>query len=164
MNKATNNMFKQGLLAMLVVLVSAGSALAQQSLFFSEFIEGGGNNKAFEIYNPTAEAVDLGNYIVLGNYNGNPFNDTLRFPMGTMLESMDVYVVAHADADAAITDVADSLVQNPYGGGSSFIAVFNGDDARALVHIQGTDSTIVDMFGTTEEDPGSGWDVAGVSS
>lgn len=164
MNKATNNMFKQGLLAMLVMLVSAGSALAQQSLFFSEFIEGGGSNKAFEIYNPTAEAVDLGDYIVLGNYNGNPFNDTLRFPMGTMLESMDVYVVAHADADAAITDVADSLVQNPYGGGSSFIAVFNGDDARALVHIQGTDSTIVDMFGTTEEDPGSGWDVAGVDA
>ena len=164
MNKATNNMFKQGLLAMLVVLVSAGSALAQQSLFFSEYIEGGGDNKAFEIYNPTDAAVDLGNYIVLGNYNGNPFNDTLRFPMGTMLESMDVYVVAHANANAAITDVADSLVQNPFSGGSSYIAVFNGDDARALVHIDGTDSTIVDMFGTTEEDPGSGWDVAGVTA
>jgi hypothetical protein len=164
MNKATNNMFKQGLLAMLVVLVGAGSALAQQSLFFSEYIEGGGDNKAFEIYNPTDAAVDLGNYIVLGNYNGNPFNDTLRFPMGTMLESMDVYVVAHANANAAITDVADSLVQNPFSGGSSYIAVFNGDDARALVHIDGTDSTIVDMFGTTEEDPGSGWDVAGVTA
>ena len=47
MNKATNNMLRQGLLAMLVMLVSAGSALAQQSLFFSEYIEGGGNNKAF---------------------------------------------------------------------------------------------------------------------
>ena len=164
MNKATNNMLRQGLLAMLVMLVSAGSALAQQSLFFSEYIEGGGDNKAFEIYNPTDAAIDLGNYIVLGNYNGNPFNDTLRFPMGTMLESMDVFVVAHANANEAITSVADSLVQNPFSGGSSFIAVFNGDDARALVHIEGTDSTIIDMFGTTEEDPGSGWDVAGVSA
>ena len=99
MNKATNNMLRQGLLAMLVMLVSAGSALAQQSLFFSEYIEGGGDNKAFEIYNPTDAAIDLGNYIVLGNYNGNPFNDTLRFPMGTMLESMDVFVVAHANAE-----------------------------------------------------------------
>lgn len=114
MNKATNNMLRQGLLAMLVMLVSAGSALAQQSLFFSEYIEGGGNNKAFEIYNPTDAAIDLGNYIVLGNYNGNPFNDTLRFPMGTMLESMDVYVVAHAGADELITAEADSLVQNPF--------------------------------------------------
>ena len=164
MNKATNNMLRQGLLAMLVMLVSAGSALAQQSLFFSEYIEGGGNNKAFEIYNPTDAAIDLGNYIVLGNYNGNPFNDTLRFSMGTMLESMDVYVVAHADAAELITSAADSLVQNPYAGGTSFMTVFNGDDARALVHIDGTDSTIIDMFGTTEEDPGSGWDVAGVSA
>jgi hypothetical protein len=157
-------MLRQGLLAMLVMLVSAGSALAQQSLFFSEYIEGGGNNKAFEIYNPTDAAIDLGNYIVLGNYNGNPFSDTLRFPMGTMLESMDVYVVAHADAAELITSEADSLVQNPYAGGTSFMTVFNGDDARALVHIDGTDSTIIDMFGTTEEDPGSGWDVAGVSA
>ena len=164
MNKATNNMLRQGLLAMLVILVSAGSALAQQSLFFSEYIEGGGNNKAFEIYNPTDAAIDLGNYIVLGNYNGNPFNDTLRFPMGTMLESMDVYVVAHAGADELITAEADSLVQNPFEGGSLYITVFNGDDARALVHIEGTDSTIIDMFGTSEEDPGSGWDVAGVSA
>ena len=37
---------------MLVMLqISAGSALAQQNLFFSEYIEGGGNNKAFEIFN-----------------------------------------------------------------------------------------------------------------
>ena len=72
MNKATNNMLKQGLLAMLVMLLSAGSALAQQSLFFSEYIEGGGNNKAFEIFNPTDDDIDLGNYIILGNYNGNP--------------------------------------------------------------------------------------------
>ena len=107
MNKATNNMLKQGLLAMLVMLLSAGSALAQQSLFFSEYIEGGGNNKAFEIFNPTDDDIDLGNYIILGNYNGNPFNDTLRFTPGTILASMDVYVVAHADADPAITDVAD---------------------------------------------------------
>ena len=41
----SNNMLKQGLLAMLVMLVSAVSALAQQSLFFSEYGEGGGNNK-----------------------------------------------------------------------------------------------------------------------
>ena len=164
MNKATNNMLKQGLLAMLVMLLSAGSALAQQSLFFSEYIEGGGNNKAFEIFNPTDDDIDLGNYIILGNYNGNPFNDTLRFTPGTILASMDVYVVAHADADPAITDVADSLIENPFNDGTSYIAVFNGDDARALVYIDGTDSTIVDYFGTADNDPGSGWDVAGVSA
>ena len=131
MNKATNNMLKQGLLAMLVMLLSAGSALAQQSLFFSEYIEGGGNNKAFEIFNPTDDDIDLGNYIILGNYNGNPFNDTLRFTPGTILASMDVYVVAHADADPTITDVADSLIENPFNDGTSYIAVFN----LSLIHI-----------------------------
>ena len=163
MNKATNNMLKQGLLAMLVMLLSAGSALAQQSLFFSEYIEGGGNNKAFEIFNPTDDDIDLVNYIILGNYNGNPFYDTLRFTPGTILASMDVYVVAHADADPAITDVADSLIENPFNDGTSYIAVFNGDDARALVYIDGTDSTIVDYFGTADNDPGSAWDVSGIT-
>lgn len=164
MNKATNNMLKQGLLAMLVMLVSAGSALAQQSLFFSEYIEGGGNNKAFEIFNPTDDDIDLGNYIILGNYNGNPFNDTTRFPMGTIIKSMEVYVIGHSNAADEIKNAADTLIVSAFDGGDSYLTVHNGDDARALVHIEGSDSTIVDMFGTPEEDPGSGWDVAGVSA
>ena len=114
MNKATNNMLKQGLLAMLVMLLSAGSALAQQSLFFSEYIEGGGNNKAFEIFNPTDDDIDLGNYIILGNYNGNPFNDTTRFPMGTIIKSMDVYVIGHSNAADEIKNAADTLIVSAF--------------------------------------------------
>ena len=165
-----NTILKRGLVALLAIFVSVGTVHAQEimthshGIFFSEYIEGGGNNKAFEIFNSTDDDIDLGNYIVLGNYNGNPFNDTLRFSVGTMLASMDVFVVAHEGANSEITAVADSLMQNPYDGGSSYIAVFNGDDARALVHIDGTDSTIVDYFGTSDNDPGSGWDVAGISA
>ena len=129
-------------------------------LYFSEFIEGSGNNKAFEIYNPNAEAVDLGNYIVLGNYNGNPFNDTLRFEAGTMLQPNDVFVVSHADADSGMVAVADSLIESPYGSGTSYIAVFNGDDARGLFQVDGADTTLVDLFGDPSIDPGDGWDVA----
>lgn len=164
MINATKKGVKGAVLFVLTFLFSYGAVHAQSNLFFSEFIEGSGNNKAFEIYNPSDEEVDLGDYIVLGNYNGNPYNDTLRFPAGTMLAAGDVFVVAHADADAAITAEADSLVQNPFEGGSSFIAVFNGDDARGLFHVSGTDTTLLDVFGTTEEDPGSGWDVSGVSA
>ncbi|MBO6586608.1 MAG: T9SS type A sorting domain-containing protein [Gracilimonas sp.] len=40
----------------------------------------------------------------------------------------------------------------------------NGDDARAVIHISGTDTTIIDVFGDPDNDPGSGWDVAGVSN
>lgn len=165
MIKATIRTVKKGILPVFVLLLSMGALNAQEKgLFFSEYIEGSGDNKALEIFNPTDEAIDLGNYIVLGNYNGNPYNDTLRFPAGTMIASMDVYVVAHSDADAAITAEADTLIQNPYAGGTSYIAVFNGDDARGLFHISGTDTTLIDMFGDTSEDPGSAWDVAGVSN
>jgi hypothetical protein len=134
------------------------------NLFFSEYIEGSGNNKAFEIYNAGEAAVDLSDYLVLGNYNGNPWNDTLRFETGTMLGSKEVYVVAHGEADAAITSVADTLIQNPYSGGSSYIAVFNGDDARGLFYVSESDTTMLDIFGEPSVDPGSGWDVAGVSN
>lgn len=146
-----------------VITLLASGTVNAQDLFFSEYIEGGGQNKAFEIYNPTSDSVDLGDYIVLGNFNGNPFNDTLRFEAGTWLYSNDVYVVAHEDADEEITSVADSLIENPFAAGTLFIAVFNGDDARGLFKINGTDTTLIDLFATPDVDPGSAWDVAGVS-
>ncbi len=165
MINATNKEVSKVMLIAFALLLSFGAVNAQdKGLFFSEYIEGSGNNKAFEIFNPTDVAVDLSNYIVLGNANGNPFNDTLRFPAGTMLASMDVYIVAHLDANAAITAEADTLIQNPFSGGSSFMAVFNGDDARGLFHISGSDTTLIDMFGDTSKDPGSGWNVAGVTN
>ena len=164
MNKVTIQRVNKAVLTAFALLLSFGAVNAQEKgLFFSEYIEGSGDNKAFEIYNPTDQAVDLGDYIVLGNFNGNPYNDTLRFPAGTMLASMDVYVVAHLDADAAITSQADTLIQNPFAGGTSFMAVFNGDDARGLFHVSGTDTTLLDVFGDPSEDPGSAWDVGSVS-
>jgi hypothetical protein len=155
--KKVTTLFSTVLIALLGVI-----SVQAQDLFFSEYIEGSGNNKAFEIYNPTADTVDLSNYLVLGNYNGNPFNDTLRFSAGTTLPPFNTFVVAHDGADSAITAVADSLIKDPYGDGTSYIAVFNGDDARGLFKISGTDTTLIDLFGTPDNDPGSGWDVAGV--
>ena len=138
-------------------------------LFFSEYIEGGSYNKALEIYNGTGAAVDLANYLVLGNYNGNPFNDTLRFPVGTMLSNGDVYVIANDKASSDILAVADTIIEDPYASGTSYIASFNGDDVRGLFKIDGSDTTLIDLFGfydiaqDTSDDPGSGWDVAGVT-
>ena len=51
-----------GALAVAVPVVMtpvAASAAAPTELFFSEYIEGSGNNKALEIYNGTGAAVDL---------------------------------------------------------------------------------------------------------
>ena len=48
----------------------AGSMYAQD-LFFSEYIEGTGNNKCVEIYNPTSQAIDLNDYYVIRFSNGS---------------------------------------------------------------------------------------------
>ncbi|MCH7613228.1 MAG: lamin tail domain-containing protein [Candidatus Marinimicrobia bacterium] len=154
---------------MIIMICSLASGQATD-LFFSEYAEGSSNNKYLEIYNGTGSDVDLANYLVLGNYNGNPFNDTLRFPVGTMLTNGDVYVIANDKASSEIVAVADTIIEDPYASGTSYIAVFNGDDVRGLFKIDGTDTTCIDLFGfydiaaDTSDDPGSGWDVAGVTA
>ncbi len=61
---------------LLIVLFAAffsGSIYAQQAtdLFFSEYVEGSGNNKGVEIYNPTSQPIDLSNYWVVRFSNGS---------------------------------------------------------------------------------------------
>lgn len=148
---------------LMIITLLASVTVSAQDLYFSEYIEGSGNSKAFEIYNPTGAEVDLGSYLVLGNFNGNPFNDTLRFPAGTMLSAGDVFVVAHESADSLVTAAADSLIEDPFGAGTSFITVFNGDDVRGLFKIGTSDTTLIDIIGVDQVDPGSAWAVAGVS-
>ena len=130
-------------------------------LFFSEYAEGSSNNKYFEIYNGTGETVSLDDFVILGNYNGNPWSETFTFDTGATIDVGDVYVIASSDADATITDLADEThaYADPW-----YITAFNGNDVRALAQIDGTDTTIIDMIGTLEGgDPGAGWDVAGVT-
>lgn len=157
MTTATNKVVTKSMLFIFALLLSVSASAQEKTLFFSEYIEGSGNNKALEIFNPTDAAVDLGEYLVLGNYNGNPINDTLRFPMGTMLASMEAYVIANIDADSgsAILAEADTLITY----GNPFTTAFNGDDARGLYHVMDGDTTLLDMFGAYDEDPGSEWSV-----
>jgi alkaline phosphatase D len=138
-----------------------GDALSDAStagLFFSEYAEGSSNNKYLEIYNPTTNAINLADY-ALANVSNAPTNAGeheywLDFSDGAEIAPGDVYVVAHGSADAAITDHADQFHRY----------LSNGDDGYALV--KGTESSyeIVDFLGDFNGDPGSGWDVAGVSA
>ena len=132
------------------------------NIFFSEYIEGSSNNKAIEIYNGSGAAVDLSEYSILTNYNGNAWSGLYEFPLGTSLADGDVWVIANSGADSIILSVTDdTLAYNA----SGYIVGFNGDDVRALVKITATDTTIIDIIGRYDlVDPGSGWDVAGVSA
>ena len=49
-------------------------------IYFSEYVEGFDNNKALEIYNPTANAIDLSEYSISRYANGgfSPLTTTIR--------------------------------------------------------------------------------------
>ena len=63
----------KNLLLFLGVLFTTLFASAQTptDLFFSEYVEGSGNNKGVEIYNPTNQSIDLNNYWVARYSNGS---------------------------------------------------------------------------------------------
>lgn len=122
-------------------------------LFFSEYIEGGSNNKALEIFNGTGVPVDLSAYKVFLYSNGatTPTN-TQTFPAGTMLAHNEVYVIAHASANATILAEADT---------TSTVTYFNGDDAVSLVKIVDGVDEYVDIFGCIGERPVNAWTADG---
>ena len=61
-------------------------------------LNGSSNNKYLEIFNGTGAAIDLADFVVLGNYNGNGFSETIPFAVGTTVEAGDVYVIANSSA------------------------------------------------------------------
>jgi len=144
----------------LALIISGGINLmyAQAPLFFSEYAEGSSNNKYLEIYNPTDSVVFLDNYAfpsvgnaptVVGEYEY--WNS---FPSGDSINPGGVYVISHGSADASILALAN-LNHN---------TLSNGDDGYALVYGTESDYQILDFIGDFNGDPGSGWEVAGVSN
>ena len=61
-------------------------------LFFSEYIEGWSNNKALEIYNPTAEPIDLSSYSISRYTNGAVQASTPQQLEGT-IDAYSTFVV-----------------------------------------------------------------------
>ncbi|MBI1182875.1 T9SS type A sorting domain-containing protein [bacterium] len=114
------------LFTLMLMTLSGLAAYAQSDcsdLYFSEYIEGGGYNKAVEIYNPTGSTIDLSNYAVGVFMNGASTPASICYLKG-MLKSGDVYIIANSGASSDITSVADTLHNG--------VANFNGDDALVL--------------------------------
>jgi len=137
------------------VISSDTTEVTNSDLFFSEYAEGSSNNKYLEIYNGTGADVDLSNYLIMQNSNGGPWDEYVDTLSGTLANG-DVYVIANASADASILAEADLT--------GSGICYFNGDDARALIKVVAGDTTVLDYIGSFPDDPGSGWDVGGVTN
>ncbi|MEX0967089.1 MAG: Calx-beta domain-containing protein [Bacteroidia bacterium] len=122
--------------------------------FFSEYIEGSGNNKAIEIYNPTSATLDLSDYKLYRFNNGaTSANDSLQ--LTGMLNSGDVYVIGNPSTsgqpvDPVIIAESDTLHSMTF---------FNGDDALILVDVSTGDT--LDIFGILGQDPGDFWNISG---
>jgi len=128
------------------------------SLFFSEYAEGSSNHKYLEIYNGTGASVALTNYQIAQSTNGGGWQYYHTFPSGFSIADGDVWVITTDQADASIQAVADEVLSYPS------VVHHNGDDARGLISISGTDTTWIDIIGDPNVDPGSGWDVAGTTN
>ena len=145
-----------------MVLTMCSLILGQTTdLFLSEYAEGSSNNKYLEIYNGTGADVDLSGYSLSSCNNGCnttdewDYPDNVTFASGTIITNGDVFVVYHGSADASIAAEGDQ----------TFNYLSNGDDVFALTAAGATADTytIIDIVGDMGGDPGSGWEVAGVT-
>jgi hypothetical protein len=124
-----------------------GIAVPASDLFFSEYVEGSGNNKYVEIFNGTGAPVNLANYALQLYSNGgnSPVaSDTLS---GTLADGA---VIVYANNNAVVYPGTVTVVD---------AVNFNGDDAFALRNV--VSGSLVDLIGTIGEDPGSAWTGAG---
>lgn len=115
-------------------------------LYLSEYVEGSGNNKALELYNPSTSPVDLAaaGYKVEIYFNGASTAGSTFSLTGT-LAAKSTFVMKNNVSGSAISSITAQL--------SSANITFNGDDTILLK--KGT--AIVDSFGQIGLDPGSGW-------
>jgi hypothetical protein len=133
-----------------------------EDLFISEYLEGTGNNKGLEFYNPTAETINLSGYQLQRWSNGegtatdwvdligevSPFSTWVL--VNGQTEDVDLGGGATSPAvDPAMQGLADQL-DNPYPAPT----YMNGDDAIVLVK---NTTTVLDIFGKPGEDPGVAW-------
>lgn len=148
---------------LLSLLLSAPLGVFAQcsELFFSEYVEGTGNNKGVEIYNPTGNSVSLSGYVFQRYSNGSTTVFDSLVLSGTVAPH-DVFVIVNGQittqtvgtstsppCDPAMQAYADQLDDSLYPAPS----YFNGDDALGLSH----NGTVVDIFGKIGEDPGTAW-------
>lgn len=161
-------MLYKNLLLAVAAFSATGNLSAQcNELFISEYVEGTGNNKAIEIYNPGNQPVDLTQYRLTRWQNGtstwqNNYSDTLR---GTLQPNGVVVCVLDrrnpngtgVDTPAAATLQAKANLFLSADYNRNFSMSFNGDDAVSLDKRSGNSWVPVDIFGKIGERPVNAW-------
>jgi len=126
-------------------------------LFFSEYVEGSGNNKGMEIYNPTDQIINLGDYYVARysngslTYDGGGITQLQGFlqPQSThfLVNGQTVSTETSPACDPALQAMAQQLDHDypapTYMNGNDAIALFKDPVGSGEV----TDFLVVDLFG-----------------
>lgn len=112
-------------------------------LFISEYVEGSGNNKALELFNPGTESIALSDYSIQVYFNGNT-NVGTTISLSGSVAAGDTFVLSDNDAVIALRQLADIEVTQ---------SLWNGDDAITL----SKNGVVVDSIGQIGVDPGSAW-------
>jgi hypothetical protein len=116
---------------------------AEGPVYFSEYVEGTGYNKAVEIYNGSDQELRLETAVVRFYMNGSP-SPTYSLPLsGKTIQPHGCLVICHPGAKAALLAVS---------GLTSSDLTFNGDDAIGLA----IGGSLVDVIGKIGEDPAAG--------
>jgi len=154
---------KKTLLILVALFLGAG-LFAQEctELFISEYVEGSGNNKAIEIYNPTTSPIDLAAYNLARYSNGSP--QPYPVALSGTIEARSTFVVVlekldpsgtgqEIPVDSALQAKADLFLCPVYN--VNKMMYFNGNDAVTLEKITGG---IVDIFAIIgPPDTDNGW-------
>jgi hypothetical protein len=130
------------------LLATAAYGQDCSELFISEYVEGTGNNKAIELYNPTGTAISLTGYTIERHSNGssNASGGGTLTLAGT-IQPHDVFVIVNGQTttssnspacDPALQAMADQL-----DGVYPAPTYMNGNDAIVLKK----NGTMIDIFG-----------------
>jgi plastocyanin len=130
------------------VLPRNGDLVDCSELFISEYIEGSGNNKSIEIFNPGPSARSLTGYSLVLYSNGSMVGST--YNLAGTINPNATYVVSNSGSALTILSVTNAT--------NNTAINFNGNDAIALVK----NNTILDVVGEIGVNPGVYW-IVGVS-
>ncbi len=148
-NSAAQSVSQSGVISVKPELLPPGLGGASD-LFFSEYIEGSGSNKALEIYNPTTQTVSLSSYAVKLYSNGGTTTSASLTLTGTLSPGAVLVLV---NGSASLTfQIAGSITTS--------VANFNGDDAITLEK----SGVVIDRIGQVGTDPGAAWTGGTVST
>lgn len=123
---------------------------AEDTLFFSEYLEGNGYNKALELHNPTTAPVELNEYRLEFYFNG-AVEASKTIHLEGIIEPHDSFVIVDGRAEASLLLRADLIATSGW---------YNGDDSILLKKLD----EVIDAIGQLGIDPGVSWEVDGIST